>query len=62
MLAELLATARAAGWRVAAHNDFLQGGQWLTFWLFTHPDGQWVQGEGRTDEDAVRSAMREMGL
>ena len=59
-LDDLLAHVRSRGWRVAAHNDFLQGGRWSTFWLFTHPDGQWVQGEGSTDAEAVQAAMRDM--
>lgn len=47
---------RAAGWSVAVHNDYRQGGESFTFWLFTHPSGRWAKGEGRTDDDAVAQA------
>ena len=52
---------RAQGWAVAVHNDYRQDGQRHTFWLFTHPDGCWVKGEGRTDAEAlaqVRAQVR----
>jgi hypothetical protein len=51
---------RAAGWSVAVHNDYRLNGEPHTFWLFTHPRGRWVKGEGRTDAEAlaqVRSAI-----
>jgi|GEM_PF-1875057 len=44
---------RAAGWSVAVHNDYRLNGEAHTFWLWTHPDGRWIKGEGRTDEDAL---------
>jgi hypothetical protein len=25
----------------------------MTFWLFTHPSGRWLKGEGESDESAV---------
>lgn len=35
---------RAAGWSVAVHNDYQQGGERRTFWLLTNPNGQqWVK-------------------
>lgn len=52
-LAERLRRIRAEGWRVAVHNDYRLDGRDCTFWLFTHPDGRWVKGEGGTDADAL---------
>ena len=52
-LSEMLRKIREAGWSVAVHNDYRQGGVPHTFWLFTHPTGGWLKGEGRTDEQAV---------
>lgn len=48
-----LAVLRAAGWSVAVHNDYRIGDRSYTFWLFTHPSGRWVKGEGATDEAAL---------
>lgn len=48
---------RADGWSVAVHNDYRLRGEHFTFYLFTHPDGSWIKGEGRTDEEAVCQAM-----
>lgn len=47
---------RDKGWMVAVHNDYRQNGVFHTFWLFTHPDGRWIKGEGPTDEAAVNQA------
>lgn len=47
---------RDAGWSVAVHNDYRQDGKTYTFWLFTHPSGRWVKGEGETDADAITNA------
>lgn len=44
---------RSRGWMVAVHNDYRQDGRDHTFWLFTHPSGRWVKGEGDTDELAL---------
>jgi hypothetical protein len=49
----LVAEARAAGWTVAVHNDYALNGHAHTFWLWTHPDGRYVKGEGRTDAEAL---------
>ena len=51
-----LSDLREAGWRVAVHNDYRLHGKDCTFWLFTHPDGRWVKGEGATDWQALRAA------
>lgn len=51
-----LAQLRSEGWMVAIHNDYRINGEAMTFWLFTHPDGRWVKGEGKTDAEAVTSA------
>lgn len=47
---------RDAGWSVAIHNDYRLAGEPHTFWLFTHPDGRWIKGEGRTDDEAIAQA------
>lgn len=47
---------RAAGWSVAVHNDYRLNGEPHTFWLFTHPNGRWIKGEGRTDDEAITQA------
>lgn len=52
-LTGLLARLRGAGWMVAVHNDYMQGGQAYTFWLLTRADGRWIKGEGRTDSEAL---------
>lgn len=44
---------REAGWSVAVHNDYRINGEPHTFWLWTHPNGRWIKGEGRTDADAL---------
>jgi hypothetical protein len=44
---------RAQGWTVAVHNDYRLKGQPHTFWLFTNNASRCVQGEGRTDADAL---------
>ena len=38
---------------MAVHNDYKLNGLPMTFWLFTHPNGRWVKGEGLTDEQAL---------
>jgi multidrug efflux pump subunit AcrA (membrane-fusion protein) len=48
-----LETLRSQGWRVAVHNDYKLNGDDYTFWLLTHPNGRWIKGEGRSDEDAI---------
>lgn len=49
----LLHRIRALGWSVAVHNDYRENGVQMTFWLFTHPSGNWLKGEGRTDVEAL---------
>ena len=52
-LEDLLHRLRSAGWMVAAHNDYRLSGVAHTFWLFTHVDGRYLKGEGRTDVEAL---------
>lgn len=54
---EPLTLLRDAGWMVAVHNDYRLAGVAHTFWLFTHPDGHWAKGEGRTDAEALAVAL-----
>jgi hypothetical protein len=49
---------RALGWMVAVHNDYQLNGVFHTFWLFTHPDGRYVKGEGTSDCEALSDAIR----
>lgn len=48
---------RARGWMAAVHNDYRLNGQFNTFWLFTHPCGRWVKGEGPTDAIALKQCL-----
>ena len=50
----ILADLRENGWRVAVHNDYRLDGRDMTFWLFTHKAGLFIQGEARTDLGALR--------
>lgn len=59
-LEDLLYALRRRGWSVACHNDYRQSGQRYTFWLFTHENGQWVKGEGRTDHEVVTSVTEQV--
>ena len=49
---------RETGWSVAIHNDYRLNGERMTFWLWTHPNGRWVKGEGETDEVALGECLR----
>lgn len=53
---------RTKGWMVAVHNDYRQGGQTMTFWLFTHATGYFVKGEGKTDDLALASCVKSARL
>lgn len=53
----LLKELREAGWMVAVHNDYRQDGAFMTFWLFTHPQGFFVKGEGADDMLALRQCV-----
>ena len=44
---------RSQGWAVAVHNDYFIKGERFTFWLFTHPEGIWIKGEGKSDAEAL---------
>jgi hypothetical protein len=54
---EILNEMRQDGWAVGVHNDYNQGGKRMTFWLFTHPSGHFVKGEGETDDVALAEAF-----
>lgn len=53
----LLADLRARGWTVAAHYAYKQDGDLMTYWLFIHPDGRWVEGSGITDVAALEAVL-----
>jgi hypothetical protein len=55
---ENLTHLRSLGWSVAVHNDYKLNGLPMTFWLFTHPNGRWVKGEGPTDNEALVDCLR----
>jgi hypothetical protein len=48
---------RAKGWRVSSHNDYILGGEFFTYWLFTKGH-ICAKGEGRTDEEAIQEVMK----
>src|SRR4051794_41022551 len=50
-------TLRELGWSVAIHNDYRLHGDNHTFWLFTK-GGRCVKGEGKTDDEALRIALK----
>lgn len=52
-----LETLRRDGWMVAVHNDYHLGGVFHTFWLFTHPQGVFIKGEGETDNEALMQCI-----
>lgn len=54
---DILRKLRDSGWMVAIHNDYRLSGNDYTFYLFTHPFGVWIKGEGRTDLDALSMAL-----
>lgn len=56
----MLSNLRKAGWMVAVHNDYRLDGKPHTFWLFTHSNGLWVKGEGKTDEIALSNVLAEI--
>jgi hypothetical protein len=58
---KLLADLRAAGWRVAVHNDYRLNGVDMTFWLMTHPSGVYAQGEAATDIEALQQIKSQAG-
>ena len=51
---------RSLGWMVAVHNDYKQNGEFHTFWLLTYPDGKYLKGEGKTDEEALEQIVEEL--
>lgn len=53
-----LGALRNWGFSVAIHNDYRQGDERRTFWLFTHPSGRWIKGEGATDGEALTEALK----
>ena len=55
---DLIARLRNDGWCVAVHNDYRLHGSRMTFWLWTHPNGTWIKGEGLTDRDALEQALQ----
>lgn len=44
---------RSLGWAIAVHNDYRLQGQKYTFYLWTHPNGRWIKGEGHQGQTAA---------
>lgn len=61
-LAVAVERLRADGWSVAVHNDYRLNGEAHTFWLWTHPNGRWIKGEGGTDEEALSQCLAALAL
>lgn len=55
--AKTVAELRARGWSVAVHNDYRLAGEHHTFWLWTHPNGTWIKGEGTSDNAALAQCL-----
>jgi hypothetical protein len=53
----LLADLRAQGWTVAAHYDYRQDGDLMSYWLFTHLDGRWAEGSDTTNIAALEAVL-----
>jgi hypothetical protein len=63
MAAIIVGNLRAAGWTVAVHNDYRQGGKPHTFWLFTHEaTKRFVQGEGPSDQEALEICAHDAAM
>ena len=60
LLSNPLEELRSLGWSVAVHNDYKLDGKSMTFWLFTHPDGRYIKGEGVTDFEACTQAKDQL--
>lgn len=58
-VSKTLGRLRKADWAVAVHNDYNLNGKKHTFWLFTHPSGVWIKGEGRSDRRALAEAEKQ---
>lgn len=58
-ITNVLNLLRSANWSVAVHNDYFVNDKPATFWLFTHPSGLWVKGEGWTDGEALAQAAKQ---
>ncbi len=54
----ILESLRNDKWVVAVHNDYRLQGVPHTFYLFTHPAGICVKGEGESDLIALTEARR----
>lgn len=54
----ILNRLRSGRWTVAVHNDYIQDGAPMTFWLLTHPNGVFVRGEGSTDIEALEECQQ----
>ena len=59
-LSKKLKTIRDKGWVVGIHNDYKLKGKFYTFWLFTHPNGNYVKGEAETDEKALDEVLTKL--
>ena len=60
VLEQQLEALRDRGWMVAVHNDYRLSGKLMTFWLFTHPSGRWIKGEGETDAEALLQCLYQL--
>lgn len=55
---DILESLRNDKWTIAVHNDYRLTGVSHTFYLFTHPAGICVKGEGTSDLIALTEARR----
>ena len=54
--ADQLDMLKERGWLIAVHSQHKRDGLPYSSWLFIHPNGRWIKGEGHSDEQAVQNA------
>lgn len=59
-ISTVLNAMREGEWSLAAHADFEQDGKRRVFWLWTHPYGGWIRGEGATDRESLLDCIAVM--
>ena len=62
MLENFLTMLRSWGWVIGSHNEYYvhrpEGPPLIrSYWMFTHPVGYFVEGDGATDIEAIREGI-----
>lgn len=59
----ILYRIRRMGWVVGAHNDYFvdsKSGTIRSYWMFTHSDGYFVEGDGEHDFQALQECLEKI--